>query len=1032
MSSTLLLLALLGTQVPGADTSTIDLVVFRDGAAVAGLEVRVGETSAGTTDDYGSLTLVIPSGRAPLVLWEGGVERAAIDLLTDAKEVVQVIVTLNDEGPPTLAFESSAGRSPLNDPRRSVPEARPKEADLPPGAVVGVVISVEDRAPVVGAQIYFSGTDRKVETDDAGRYEAEVPAGVYAMSVIHPRFDTQTIPNVRVISAKAITANIELTPTGIALQDYVVTAPYVEGSIASVIEAQRQTSNVTEVLGAEQMSASGDSNAAEALQRVTGLTVEQGKFVLVRGQPSRYTLTLWNGSPLPSPEPLKRVVPLDLFPTGVLSGIEVQKSYSAELPGSFGAGLIDLQTRGVRDEPFLELNLSTGMNSVSAFQTGLDYEGGSFDVFGFDDGTRALPSEVNRATQGGDLSLENLPDDARNALGRSFTNIYTADDKTLPPDFGLTVAGGSQFELPEEGTLGFVASLQWTNQWRRQERIQRSFSLMGDDRLVRQNDFLEERTDFDASLGALLTVEAKWESTNIRSNTFYVHQTQQRTERTTGTSRVSEEVDIQSFLLSWIERDLLAQQLIGQHDLGFVLLEWRGLAARADRDAPDRREYDYAKSPDQDQFFARGNSGMNRRYNGVQDLVLNGGLDLKFPILAAKQDWLKLSASVGGAFDLTDREALTQLFRWRPDDETPVDRSETNAEILYDPAQSGVLLDFRDQSFVGSDDYTGTADIFGVYALAEARFGEALRLLSGARLESAAVEVLTFQAASDAGEPQSGGFDTLDVLPFVSATWFVLDDLQARAAYGRTLSRPMFNELSPATFFDPDSGEQFIGNPDLRPTQIDGADLRLEWYPSGTESAAIGGFLKLYDDPIERTFVQRAGTVSVGTFQNADEATVLGLETGGRIDLGRLKDIADVLSFFDDFFLQANIAVMTSQVTLSDQGSATRKERPLDGQAVYVFNLQTGYNGEDHDVVLAFNQVGRRLHRAGVLGQPDVFREAVPRLDLTWTWRIWEDGTLRVSGSNLLNPSVTLTQGGEVWRQFEEGLSVGASFKLAL
>lgn len=1031
MTPTVLLLLSLGAQTPSPPTSTIELVVFRETTPAAGLDVRVDGEASGATDDYGRLELTVPSGRVRVELFSATSSVATLDLLTDDDEVVQAIVTLHEEGPPTVVFESSEGRPPIDTAQRRDAVARKKKQEaLPPGAVVGTILSAEDQVPVAGARVYFSGTDRQVVTNDQGYFEAEVPVGTYSMSIIHPTFDTQTLNNIRVISERKVTVDVELTPTGIALKDYVVTAPYVEGSIASVIEAQRETSNVTEVLGAAQMSAAGDSNAADALQRVTGLTVEDGKYVLIRGQPYRYTMTTWNKSPLPSPEPLLRIVPLDLFPTGVLSGIEVQKSYSADKPGAFGAGLIDLQTRGVRDEPFLEIQLSAGFNSISTFANGYDYQGGKFDLFGFDDGTRALPEGVNEATQDGALSLDNLPDDQRNLLGSTFRNIYNLDERTLPPDVGLNVTGGTNFELPEDGTFGFVGTAQWGNTWRRQERIQRTFA--GTDRLTTQNDFVQERTDFESNLSGLVTAEAQWEKHSFQSNSFWVHQTQQRSELTTGISRVSDDREINNYLLNWIERDLLAQQLIGQHDFGILKVDWRGLVARADRDSPDRREYEYSRREGQEIFSAFGNAGMNRGYNRVEELALNGAFDLTIPILDDEKGFLQWKVQAGAFFEVLTREALTQLFRWRPNDMSEVDRFETNPEILYDPAGTGTLLDFRDQSFLGSDDYTGNSNVYFGYAQTDLQFADTVRAVAGVHVESAEVEVLTFQSADDGSEPTVGGFDRLDVLPALALTWFVFDELQARGTYGRSISRPVFNEMSPAAFYDPDSGQEFLGNPDLLPATIDAGDLRLEWYPSSTESLSIAGFTKLYADPIEQAAVQRAGSGTVSTLQNAKKGTVLGLELGGRFDLGRLADLHDSLEILEPFYIQANVALITSSVELSEQGTATNVERALVGQAPYVINIQAGLDGEEHDVVLSYNQIGERLFQTGNLMQPDYYLQPIGTLDITWTWRLWEYGQLKVGGSNLLDPKFTILQLDRVWREFRKGFAVGASFKLTL
>ena len=109
-------------------------------------------------------------------------------------------------------------------------------------------------------------------------------------------------------------------------------------------EPNRESSEVAAFLTSEDLERTGDSSAAEALTRVTGLSIVEGRFIYVRGLGERYSSALLNGSPLPSPEPLQRVVPLDLFPSGILDSVTVQKTYSANYPGEFGGGVIDLQT----------------------------------------------------------------------------------------------------------------------------------------------------------------------------------------------------------------------------------------------------------------------------------------------------------------------------------------------------------------------------------------------------------------------------------------------------------------------------------------------------------------------------------------------------------------------------------------------------------------------------------------------------------------------------------------------------------------
>ena len=1022
-------------------TAQLDLFVFEDGLPQEGLTVRIGDQAIGVTDATGAVVAAIPAGRRRLVVLRGEQAVVDLDLLTDVREVVQIIANLRAGEKPDLDIESSGRTVPLAS-VRGQQEAKPAEAevetDQPPGALVGTIVSSEEGKPVVNARVFFSGTSAEARTDEAGRYAVELPAGSYSVSVVHPDYATQTLDDIRVIPAREVTANIELTPAGVRLQDYVVTAPYVEGSIASTLEAQRETSSVVDVLGAEQMAATGDSDAAEALQRVSGLTIESGKFVLVRGQPSRYTLTLWNGSPLPSPEPLVRTIPLDLFPTGVLSGIEVQKSFTADRLASFGSGLVNLQTRGVPDETFFAITGSGGYNSESTFTQGLSYDGGSLDIFGFDDGTRALPDEVQEVLDSGEAEL---PRDTEvlQGFGRTFSNNYAQTQVTQPPDFGLTLTGGSSIEIFGDGRLGAVASAKWGTSWREQERIQNSYEEFDDEdgvrRVLLRDEFVDERTDFNADIGTLLTVQAQWDKHEIASNTFFAHQTQQRTELRTGFTSTSQRGDLRSFLLSWIERRLLAQQIMGFSDLDFLRIDYRGMIATAGRDAPDRRRYEYFDTePADGTFVVFGNTGMERQYDTVEDTVLSFGLDVTVPIVDPEDFWLGLEAKAGTAGFFQDRATIRRVYRWRPDDENGADIGETNPEILYDPANSGTTLIFGDFSTRRQDDSVGLLDVLSGYGLVDARLGDLFRIVGGVRYETAEEEVTTFAESVDDNRAVTAGFVQEEFFPSASGTWFATEDMQVRLAYGRTTAYPNLNELSSANFVEPDSGELFFGNTDLVPSIIDGVDVRWEWYPSPTESLTVGGFYKFYDEPIERTFIARSGTSPVGTFQNADSATIIGAEISGRFELAHVREWLDGPEILDNFYVMGNLAIMTSEVRLRQQGIASTAVRTLDGQADYAFNAQAGYSGDAHDVTVAFNSVGTRLHRAGIQGLGDVFLQPIDTLDVVWTWRAWDEdltaGIFRLAGSNLLNPTFLWLQDGEVWRSFEKGIGINASLKV--
>jgi len=1014
----------------------MELYVLDAGVPVSGVEARVDGKTVATTDEYGAIYAKIPSGRVDFELVRDGEVIYQADLLTDDGEIVLINLLLPGDGTePRIIIENSGRSSILAGEQGEGTDAgeAPEKEEAPPGALVGQITSAESGEPISGARIFFTGTRVETETDEEGRYEVELPAGTYSVSVIRPGYSTQTQDDVRVIPGKKVTANLELSPAGVRLKDYVVTAPYIEGSIASTIEQQREAAGVSDVLGAAQISAAGDSNAAEALSRVTGLTIEDGKFVIIRGQPYRFTLALFNGSPLPSPEPLVRVVPLDLFPTGVLKDIEVQKAFSPDVPASFGAGLVRINTRGVPDEGFARISLSTGYNSESTFLQGLTYDGGGLDVFGFDDGTRALPASYIDATNDRTTSITNADDE--NEVLRQFSNNFNTEDITLPPDIGASLSAGTSWDIFGDGKFGVLGNAQWKNKWRRQRRIQRAFRLnMGE--LEVRDDTLEQRTDNNVDLSGLFTAAVEWEKHQVQANTFLVNQAQDRTQFTTGNIVLSDQFDLRGTLIQWIERRLITQQVTGHHEFDPAIplqMDYNFLYAQASREAPDQRSYDYTRNAAQTDFVVRNPSGLNREWSFVNDDEITFGLDFTLPVLP-EDWWFQITPKFGVFGDFVSRSAKQDRLRWQPDDEAGADVANPNPEELFDPAETGNTLFVRDLALGTGDDYEGRQDIWAVYGMADMKFGELFRLVGGVRYEQANVEVETFTQGGAGTEGNLfGGFDQSQLYPAAALTWFVTDSVQARATYGRSTSRPTLNELTNTLFIDPDSGQIFRGNPDLEPTVIDGYDLRVEWYPSATESLTAGVFWKEYADAIERTFEPRGGGGQTATFQNADAATVQGIEFGGRFEFSRFVDWFDAPDFLDKFYLLANAAILFSEVDLADAGSATDEVRSLDGQADFVLNMQFGYDGDTHDVTLAYNQIGSRLRRVGINNQPNIIQSQIPSLDLNWTWQVWENGKFRLAGENLLNPAVELTQQVEgdeaqVFRKFRKGVDVSLSF----
>ncbi|MFP4131200.1 MAG: TonB-dependent receptor domain-containing protein [Thiohalospira sp.] len=983
----------------------LSVMAFRDSRPAGGLEVRIDGEAAGRLDRLGYFETRVAPGEHTVVLRDEREEILRRRLDAEADDDIRLTVNLAEGAEATAEITAAGGSGEL---------LSETETETEPGRVTGRVVDSEEETPVAEARVLVRGTAAEARTDEDGRFELEVPAGERSLSVVHGDYSTRNLSAVTVPPEETESlGDVALTPAGLDLGEVVVSAPYVEGSVASAVAEQRDAGGVSEILGADQMSRSGDSSAADALTRVTGLTIEDGKYVVVRGQPARYTETLLNGSPLPSPDPLKSVVPLDLFPTGILAGIDVEKSYDAARPGAFGAGLVDLRTAGVPDEGYVELSAGTGYNSLTTGSEIRDHTAGGSDWLATDDGTRDVPAGVSGA------------DDLEEA-GQAFSNDWEPKTTTGGPDQSLGAEAGARTDLAG-GEFGLRAGVDWSRESRLTETVERDYSLAGDGSLRLRDDQLEERSETGIDLGASLIAAQEWDDHTLRSNTFLLRKATRRTEVTEGTRAVSNDYYIRDTLLEWTERELLSQQFAGEHDLDWLQADWRAMFSESRWEQPDRRDYRYRRSlsqgDDADMIFDQQN-GARRRFSESEDSVTGFDLDLTAPVF----DGQRLGVELRGGASYQEQERSARVERYRLEPEPGVELSLPPEEIL-DPDRIGDTLKIRDDSQSG-DNYDGEATVTATYLGTKLDWTEALTLNAGVRQETADFQVRPFENERGTlveGEV-AGAFEETRSLPAAGLTWRFVEGMQLRANIGRSVSRPLLNELNPGRYYDPDSGEEFMGNPDLEPAEIASRDLRWEWYPGSDQLLSLGWFEKDYTNPLEESFVGVGGSSYLRRIQNADGASVTGWEFNGITDLeavaGRWGGGA---GWMDDLSLQANAALIDSSVELARQDLATSADRSLQGQADVVYNLQAGYDGERHDFNLALNHVGERLQIAGVQGQPDVYQEPVTYLDLTWGWEVGGGVTLKLKGGNLLDTETTLLQGDEVYRESRKGRDIGLS-----
>lgn len=762
-------------------------------------------------------------------------------------------------------------------------------------------------------------------------------------------------------------------------------------------EPMLQTSEVASFVTREDFERTGDADAAAALTRVTGLSLVRDKYVYVRGLGERYSSALLNGSPLPSPEPLQRVVPLDLFPSEVLQGVTVQKTYSVKYPGEFGGGVIDLQSLTIPDEPFLSLSVGTGGNSVTTGEKGLTYFGSDTDYWGYDDGTRKMPHELSDAIATGQrVDLGNFSREDIRRIGRSFQNAnlnLLQEKDSIDPDLSFGGSAGYSADMGA-GTLGFVAVAGFENKWRTQFGDQEQGFFVSDDVVEFDSDYEFLSTQNNARVNVLLGTGYEQGRHKVGLTSLYVHDTIKEARSRAGLDNLAG-FEVRDDSTEWFEREMFNHQISGSHAFGEyddVKVTWRGAVAEATRDVPYEKGIRYERV---DGFWAHDGSRVQNftRFSAVEDEIASGGVDVdwRLPIDRA------VTLSAGASYLDNDRTAESREFRFLAlDGPLPFLNRYQRPDFLFsDFNLSQDLLRLRETTGnFGAAAYDATLKVKAVYLQAEGEITPMLRATAGVRYEDATQAVFPLDIFT--GERQSAPEPLRNdyFLPAATVTWNIAENMQLRFGASQTIARPQFRELAPQQYQDPDNDRLYTGNPFLVDSELTNLDARYEWFFGTGEYFTLGAFYKLIDNPIESN-VNFAGGTTFQSFLNVPEATVYGAE----VEFKKYYDLPIQASWWGDnrLYFATNYTFSQSEVNAEEGDTVqpfgfvepvdallfVRDGSVLQGQSEHIANLQVGIEDASTgtQATLIANYVSERVSARGRPGQPDYIDKPGTSLD---------------------------------------------------
>jgi outer membrane receptor protein involved in Fe transport len=768
----------------------------------------------------------------------------------------------------------------------------------------------------------------------------------------------------------------------------------VTGAIPSVV---RRSPEVVSVLSAEDIARTGEGDIAGALSRVSGLSVVGSGFVYVRGLGDRYSLALLNGLALPSPEPLRRVVPLDLFPTSVLASAFVQKSYSANYPGEFGGGVINLTTSDIPEESFLTIGGSIGGDTFTTNNLGYDYYGSPTDWTGFDGGERSIPGPLREAfdrgapiSEGAAFTRQEIQN-VTASLSNSRTSVVQRIDH-IPANLGVDMSGGTSFGLGG-ARIGIIGSLGYSNSWLTRDALQQTQAGGGVG-----TEFRAVRTDNRIILNGLIGVAAELGEHEVRWTNLVIRDTLK-------TSRLAAGFDIQlsdpipggpaqqiNQRTAWFERQLINTQIVGEFDFGAIDVDLRGGYANSRRDAPYERAFSYAYSPQVGDYVNTLNvnaQSASIAFSELDEDVWNFGGDVSWTVPSLPG----VTIGAGAAWLDTLRVSTRRDFVFRPANALNLAVAQQRPDFLlsdFNVFNYDILL-VETSALAGIARYQGDLEVLGLYGQVTADVTDALKINAGVRFEDGRQSVLLADLFNQGGLNQTPPIEERYLLPAATVTWTLADDMQLRLHGSKTLARPQFRELAPQVYFDTDSDRQFFGNPFLVDSRLTNFEARYEWYFARQQRFSIAGFFKRIDRPIEAVANIVGGGALVTTFANAPSANLYGVE----LEVQRYWPLASLGPY--RLVTIGNYTYSTSEIRVRDGDTTTlndtRGERPaievfrdgtpLTGQSRHLANFQLGIENTDRlqQATLLVNYASRRVTSRGPAGQADIFEEPGLRLD---------------------------------------------------
>ncbi|ACF14194.1 TonB-dependent receptor [Chloroherpeton thalassium ATCC 35110] len=899
------------------------------------------------------------------------------------------------------------------------------------GKVSGRVIDKESAEELIGASVSIVGTTKGALTDLDGSYTIAVAPGKYDLRVSYIGYQVKLVKGVDVKAGEVAKQDILMEIEDVQADEIVVEAELSTATEGALLTERKKSLAVSDGISAEFIKKTPDSDAGDAIKRTTGVSVMGGKYVFVRGLGERYSNTQLNGVNIPSPEPEKRVVPMDIIPASLIENIITIKTFLPDQPGTFAGGLVRIKTKEFPDEFQLNFSASGGFNSNAHFNDIWGYDGGSLDFLGIDDGTRELPNY-------GDISNYSKTQ-LGNFLSSFDNNTYLPKESRYFPNQSYSVSVADQINVGEL-PVGFITNLTYSSS--AEYKDQYSFFPSPNEGEF-DYEWNSQVATYNVNWGGVLNFSTKLNNDNkLGLKTTYNRTAEDEALYSTGIKYYeSPTTTLRNTRLRYVERQMWSTQLSGNHYLSWLAkseLEWKAQYASAKRYEPDNKETQFSYDEDTQEYtFYPDNQRNGRYFSDLDDNEYDFLADISVPF--KQWDGFKSKFKFGGLYTSKDREFWARRFKFTQIIDMGDGISPEDLFTAYNVAEGYVGLIETTQP---TDSYSADEKVAAGYGMVELPLTRDLRFVGGVRVEKNEMTVKSYKD-KDKTIPINGGFDETNVLPSLNLIYELNDQMNVRSAFSQTIANPELRELAPFKF---DSYRtSMVGNPYLEQTTIQNYDLRWEWFPGFGELIAVSLFYKNIDKPLEVVALAGFGTSPEETVNNGKTATNYGVEFEFR------KSLNFITPTLENFSVSTNITFVHSEITQGDSlyrystssglesfpvATSLRGTRKMQGQSPYVINVNLSYNNTDYGFsgMLLYNIVGERIYRLN--GNPNLNYNFIekPRnqLDLSLSKTLNTNFKVKLNIKNILNDRYLIMFGDDVAERYKTGTTYSFSLSYAL